>query len=86
MSEEDPKAAAELIILMHSLNSYPPVWIAQWAKLCAKWVANFPIDRIKAYIDEFLSEMFTLGRKYSVQERATMAEYIEFLQIKEGKS
>jgi len=79
LSEEDPEAAARLIVFMHSLLPYPETWNAVEAKLAAKWIVTSLIRPIKDYIDKFLANACSKPTGWE----AKGSDKTEFLEIKQ---
>ena len=55
LSEDEPEAAAKLIVFMHANEPYPQTWDAIEAALCAKWILTPFVNTIKSTIDKFLA-------------------------------
>ena len=56
LSEDEPEAAAKLIVFMHANEPYPQTWDAIEAALCAKWILTPFVNTIKSTIDKFLAK------------------------------
>ena len=58
LSEDDPEAAANLCVRMHSPKRYPvDKWDATHAKLSAKWIVLSVIESLQTFIDDLLEDV-----------------------------